>query len=80
MKDGEDHCPNFKASVVVNRKTFDTPAVCNKSKQALNEAAKVAFLNFNSGIKYMVLISSTEISSKDQSNNVITFFPVSLYG
>ncbi|KAI3461216.1 hypothetical protein Pfo_017879 [Paulownia fortunei] len=48
MRDGEDHCPLFKASVVVSGITFDNPAACRSSKQAYNEAAQVAFIHFTS--------------------------------
>ncbi|PIM99437.1 hypothetical protein CDL12_28069 [Handroanthus impetiginosus] len=48
VKDGEDHCPLFKASVVVGGITFDSLAACKSSKQALNEAAQFAFLHFTS--------------------------------
>ncbi|XP_060201032.1 double-stranded RNA-binding protein 1-like [Lycium barbarum] len=49
MKDGEDHDPKFKASVVVNGINFDSPTLCKSSKEAHNEAAKFAFLHFTSG-------------------------------
>ncbi|KAK4339181.1 hypothetical protein RND71_040643 [Anisodus tanguticus] len=49
MKDGEDHNPKFKASVVVNGINFDSPPSCKSSKEAHNEAAKFAFLHFTSG-------------------------------
>ncbi|XP_059280991.1 double-stranded RNA-binding protein 1-like [Lycium ferocissimum] len=48
MKDGEDHDPKFKASVVVNGINFDSPTLCKSSKEAHNEAAKFAFLHFTS--------------------------------
>ncbi|KAL0437114.1 UNVERIFIED_CONTAM: Double-stranded RNA-binding protein 5 [Sesamum radiatum] len=48
VRDGKDHCPLFKASVVVSGTTFHTPAACKSSKQAHNDAAQVAFLHFTS--------------------------------
>ncbi|CAK9184642.1 unnamed protein product [Ilex paraguariensis] len=44
MKDGPDHNPRFKASVSVNGITFDTPNICKSSREARNEAAKLAFI------------------------------------
>ncbi|XP_055815309.1 double-stranded RNA-binding protein 1-like isoform X2 [Solanum dulcamara] len=46
MRDGADHNPQFKASVVVNNINFDSPPLCKSSKEAHNEAAKFAFLHF----------------------------------
>ncbi|XP_060668287.1 double-stranded RNA-binding protein 1-like isoform X3 [Ziziphus jujuba] len=48
MKDGPDHIPEFKASVVVNGLSFDSPASCKSSKDAHNHAAMLAFLHFTS--------------------------------
>ncbi|EYU36000.1 hypothetical protein MIMGU_mgv1a026812mg [Erythranthe guttata] len=48
VKDGEDHCPMFKASVVVSGTTFNSPPALTSSKQAYNEAAQLAFLHFTS--------------------------------
>nr|GMD61644.1 double-stranded RNA-binding protein 1-like [Ipomoea batatas] len=49
MKDGADHIPQFKASVVVNGLNFDTLAPCKSRKEADNQVAKLAFLYFSSG-------------------------------
>lgn len=49
LKDGPDHIPQFKASVVVGGINFDTITICKSSKEAYNEAAKLAFLHFTSG-------------------------------
>ncbi|CAA2976090.1 Hypothetical predicted protein [Olea europaea subsp. europaea] len=48
LKDGPDHIPQFKASVVVGGINFDTITICKSSKKAYNEAAKLAFLHFTS--------------------------------
>ncbi|KAH6774822.1 hypothetical protein C2S51_013226 [Perilla frutescens var. frutescens] len=48
MRDGADHCPQFKASAVVRGVAFDSPAACSSSKQALNQVAQLAFLHFTS--------------------------------
>ncbi|XP_060200205.1 double-stranded RNA-binding protein 1-like [Lycium barbarum] len=56
MKDGEDHDPKFKASVVVNGINFDSPTLCKSSKEAHNEAAKFAFLHFTSEITSIVYV------------------------
>ncbi|KAL5725317.1 hypothetical protein ACHQM5_008473 [Ranunculus cassubicifolius] len=47
IKDGPDHYPRFRASVVVNGISFDSSDFCKSSKEAQNEAAKVAFHHFN---------------------------------
>ena len=48
MKDGPDHTPCFKASVYVNGISFHSSASCKSSKDAHNDAAKMAFLHFTS--------------------------------
>lgn len=50
MRDGADHNPKFKASVVVNGINFDSLPLRKSSKEAHNEAAKFAFLHFTNGI------------------------------
>ncbi|GKV49925.1 hypothetical protein SLEP1_g56646 [Rubroshorea leprosula] len=50
MKDGPDHSPSFKASVSVNGMSFDSSPSCKSSKEALNDAARLAFLHFDSPI------------------------------
>ncbi|XP_010312663.1 double-stranded RNA-binding protein 1-like isoform X1 [Solanum lycopersicum] len=49
MRDGADHNPKFKASVVVNGINFDSLPLRKSSKEAHNEAAKFAFLHFTNG-------------------------------
>ncbi|KAK3036167.1 hypothetical protein RJ639_029904 [Escallonia herrerae] len=44
--DGPDHNPRFRASVVVNGVTFDTSFASTSSKDAHNEAVKIASLHF----------------------------------
>lgn len=41
-RDGPDHNPKFRASVVVNGVTFDSPDFNKSAKEAQNEAAKTA--------------------------------------
>ncbi|KAG9157008.1 hypothetical protein Leryth_009061 [Lithospermum erythrorhizon] len=48
MRDGPDHNPQFKASVVVDGVNFDTETIWKSSKETYNEAAKFAFLHFTS--------------------------------
>ncbi|XP_023769882.1 double-stranded RNA-binding protein 1 isoform X2 [Lactuca sativa] len=45
-KDGKDHNPLFKASVVVNGVTFSSRSFLKSSKSAGNDAAEVAFTHF----------------------------------
>ncbi|XP_026412181.1 double-stranded RNA-binding protein 1-like isoform X2 [Papaver somniferum] len=47
-RDGPDHNPRFKASVLINGVSFDTPDFCKSSKEAQNEAAKLAYHHFAS--------------------------------
>uniref|UniRef100_A0A7C9EYL6 DRBM domain-containing protein n=2 Tax=Opuntia streptacantha TaxID=393608 RepID=A0A7C9EYL6_OPUST len=42
-KEGLDHCPQFKATVVVNGSTFSTPHPSKSSKEAQNQVAKLAY-------------------------------------
>ncbi|XP_074354515.1 double-stranded RNA-binding protein 1-like isoform X2 [Apium graveolens] len=46
VKEGEDHNPSFKASVVVNGVTFDTTNDSSSSKDAHNDAARLAVHHF----------------------------------
>ncbi|KAK4492306.1 hypothetical protein RD792_003109 [Penstemon davidsonii] len=62
LQKGQNHRPQFKASVVVKGLTFDTPTVSKFSKEAYNEAAKVAFLHFTSDPSDQ---SSENIDKKD---------------
>ncbi|XP_042511822.1 double-stranded RNA-binding protein 1-like [Macadamia integrifolia] len=48
VKDGPDHNPQFAASVTVNDLSFPTTGFCRTSKEAQNEAARIAFDHFNS--------------------------------
>ncbi|KAM7260378.1 hypothetical protein ACFE04_016119 [Oxalis oulophora] len=48
MKDGPEHNPRFKATVTVNRISFDSHSPCKSSKDAQNDAAKLAFFHFTS--------------------------------
>lgn len=54
VKEGPDHNPSFKASVVVNGVTFDTTNDSSSSKDAQNHAARLAVFHFtnNSGMKF----------------------------
>ncbi|KAH0724564.1 hypothetical protein KY284_000429 [Solanum tuberosum] len=54
MRDGSDHNPKFKASVIVNGINFDSLPLRKSSKEAHNEAAKFAFLHFTNGLSYML--------------------------
>ncbi|KAL9674766.1 hypothetical protein QQ045_002965 [Rhodiola kirilowii] len=44
VKDGLDHCPSFKAFVLVNGVSFDSAPACKSSKEAQNDAAMRAFV------------------------------------
>ncbi|KAK4856665.1 hypothetical protein QYF36_019857 [Acer negundo] len=48
MKDGPDHTPLFKASVLLNALSFHSSVSCKSSKDAQNQAAMRAFLHFTS--------------------------------
>ncbi|KAK9725932.1 hypothetical protein RND81_05G178400 [Saponaria officinalis] len=41
-KEGYDHCPLFKASVIVNGATYNTPYFSKSSKDAQNLVAELA--------------------------------------
>ncbi|GLU19070.1 hypothetical protein SLE2022_353370 [Rubroshorea leprosula] len=58
MKDGLDHSPSFKASVSVNGMSFDASPSCKSSKEALNDAAKLAFFHFDSPTAATAEVSS----------------------
>ncbi|XP_043698180.1 double-stranded RNA-binding protein 1-like [Telopea speciosissima] len=47
-KDGPDHNPHFTASVTVNDLSFPTTSFCRTSKEAQNEAARIAYDHFTS--------------------------------
>ncbi|KAG6763137.1 hypothetical protein POTOM_033673 [Populus tomentosa] len=66
MKDGPDHTPCFKASVYVNGISFHSSASCKSSKEAHNDAAKMAFLHFTSPpppTKFSLSLSLTPLLS-----------------
>ncbi|KAK1354488.1 Double-stranded RNA-binding domain [Heracleum sosnowskyi] len=46
VKEGPDHNPSFKASVVVNGVTFETTNDSSSSKDAQNDAARLAVFHF----------------------------------
>lgn len=48
VKEGPDHNPCFKASVIVNGVTFDTITDSTSSKDAQNDAARLAVHHFTS--------------------------------
>uniref|UniRef100_A0A7N1A4I9 DRBM domain-containing protein n=1 Tax=Kalanchoe fedtschenkoi TaxID=63787 RepID=A0A7N1A4I9_KALFE len=48
IKHGPDHCPIFKASVLVNGASFDSAPACKSSKEAQNDAAMRAILRLGS--------------------------------
>ncbi|XP_029128483.1 double-stranded RNA-binding protein 1 [Cajanus cajan] len=52
MKDGPDHMPSFKASVHVNGATFTSLGAFTSLKEAHNQAAMHAFLNFSSDMDH----------------------------
>ncbi|GKU93690.1 hypothetical protein SLEP1_g7263 [Rubroshorea leprosula] len=73
MKNGLDHSPSFKASVSVNGMSFDSSPSCKSSKEALNDAAKLAFFHFDSPTlllqkfpQFQVLNSILEEEEEDQ--------------
>lgn len=47
-KQGLDHNPRFQATVTVNDQSFTTPNLCKSSKEAQNDAARIAFQHFSS--------------------------------
>ncbi|TKY46846.1 Double-stranded RNA-binding protein 1 [Spatholobus suberectus] len=63
MKDGPDHMPSFKASVYVNGVTFTSAGALSSLKEAHNQAAMFAFLDFTSG-------SSTQTSKHDTKEQI----------
>ncbi|KAL5725320.1 hypothetical protein ACHQM5_008475 [Ranunculus cassubicifolius] len=59
-RDGPDHCPTFRASVVVNGVSFDSSHFCKSSKDAQNDAAMLAFQHFNLNPSPNSILSSSE--------------------
>lgn len=47
-KQGLDHNPRFQATVTVNDQSFTTPDLYKSSKEAQNDAARIAFQHFSS--------------------------------
>lgn len=47
VKEGPDHMPSFTGTVSVNGSSFRTPHACKSSKEAQNEAARLAFDHFS---------------------------------
>lgn len=46
IRDGPDHTPRFTATVTINGERFQTQNPCKSSKEAQNDAARVAFFHF----------------------------------
>ncbi|KAF5183165.1 Double-stranded rna-binding protein [Thalictrum thalictroides] len=69
-KDGSDHKPQFKASVIINGISFHSPHFCKSSKEAQNEAARIAFHHFitSSTITANSFPVSDVLSSRDSSS------------
>ncbi|KAK7387064.1 hypothetical protein VNO78_27554 [Psophocarpus tetragonolobus] len=63
VKDGPDHMPRFKGSVYVNGVTFTSSSASSSLKEASNQAAMLAFLNFTSG-------SSTPTATHDTEERI----------
>ncbi|GAB2274496.1 hypothetical protein Dimus_009264 [Dionaea muscipula] len=47
IRDGPEHAPRFRASVVINGLSFSSSLLCRSSKEAQNEAARLAFIHFS---------------------------------
>ncbi|GAB4824563.1 hypothetical protein Ancab_007437 [Ancistrocladus abbreviatus] len=71
MKDGLEHLPCFKASVLINGISFDSPTMCRSSKEAQNEAARLAFNHFHSPAEpnMPAFVVSTAFSSSPDSKD-----------
>ncbi|KAF6169788.1 hypothetical protein GIB67_034180 [Kingdonia uniflora] len=68
-KHGPDHTPSFKASVIVNGLSFDTPISCQSSKEAQNEAARIAFQHFTVSVQDPLTPFQQFGSSSDSIDN-----------
>ncbi|GKC46911.1 double-stranded RNA-binding protein 1-like protein [Tanacetum coccineum] len=69
VKQGQDHSPLFKASVVVNGSTFHTSALFQSSKAAKDDVAAIAFSHYSTfslEMKKMKLTTMGSCSNKDK--------------
>ncbi|PIA40300.1 hypothetical protein AQUCO_02500176v1 [Aquilegia coerulea] len=67
-KDGSDHKPQFKASVIINGVSFHSPHFCKSSKEAQNEAARIAFHHF---ITSPTITNSPVSTDSSSASNVL---------
>ncbi|KAI3692809.1 hypothetical protein L6452_32632 [Arctium lappa] len=54
IKDGEEHSPLFRGSVVVNGFTFVSQSIFKSSKSAYNDAAQHALNHFTTFTRYLL--------------------------
>ncbi|PIA54107.1 hypothetical protein AQUCO_00900581v1 [Aquilegia coerulea] len=67
-KDGPPHQPRFKASVLINSDSFDSPDFCKSSKEAQSEAARIAFQHFSLPKPVVSSSVSTPLSSSSSTS------------
>ncbi|XP_077247713.1 double-stranded RNA-binding protein 1-like [Tasmannia lanceolata] len=72
-REGPDHNPRFKASVTVNGESFDCPTFRKSSKEAHNEAAKIAFDHFTIPNPLSLSSSPTQINNDSTSCSPSSF-------
>ncbi|XP_074270993.1 double-stranded RNA-binding protein 1-like [Silene latifolia] len=81
-KEGYDHCPQFKASVVVNGATFCTPNFSKSSKEAHNTVAQLAFDYLTTGSSSASpapLVSATcSTAQQSEPNEALRASPASI--
>lgn len=72
-KEGFDHCPQFKATIVVNGSTFSTPDFSKSSKDAQNMVAKLAFDNLtgSSSANSTLPVTPTPVVQQTKTNETL---------
>ncbi|KAK9715901.1 hypothetical protein RND81_06G197400 [Saponaria officinalis] len=80
-REGYDHCPRFKASVIVNGATYNTPDFSKSSKDAQNLVAKLAFehLTGSASPSPASLVAATSSSlQKPQPSEAVQATPLNI--
>lgn len=79
-KEGLDHCPQFKATVIVNGSTFSTPYFSKSSKEAQNQVAKLAYDHLtgsSSGNSALLITPTSSVVQQLEKNETLLTASVS---
>lgn len=79
-KEGLDHCPQFKAIVIVNGSTFTIPCFFKSSKEAQNQVARLAYDHLtgsSSGNSDLLVTPTSSVVQQPEKNETLLTASVS---